>query len=324
MKTYMIKRKGVIKMSANVETMFSVRETPWHGMGTIIEDAPCSDEAIKIACLDWEVKQKPSFVEIDGLHVPTGHIINYRDSDNSILGIVKDQYKVVQNREAFEFTDALIDSGEVRYETAGSLAGGKVVWMLARMPEVSVLGDKVEPYMLFSNSHDGSSAVRCTMTNVRVVCQNTLNLALENARRSWSFVHKGDIKSKLEEARHSLSSAKKYQEEFNRKAEMLVKKTYTNAEVKAIMDKLFPIPEDDKTTLRKLNNMEYLRENFIQAMHQDDIRQFEGTAWGIIQATSDFAYHLRPLRLTHNLQENRMIQAMNGNKMLDMAYKLVA
>jgi hypothetical protein len=70
--------------------------------------------------------------------------------------------------------------------------------------------------------------------------------------------------------------------------------------------------------------MEYLRENFIQAMHQDDIRQFEGTAWGIIQATSDFAYHLRPLRLTQNLQENRMIQAMNGNKMLDMAYKLVA
>lgn len=311
-------------MSANVEEMFSVRETPWHGMGKIIADAPCSDEAIKIACLDWEVKQEPAFIEIDGLKVPTGHVINYRDSDNAILGIVKDQYRIVQNHEAFAFTDELIGSGEVRYETAGSLAGGKIVWMLARMPKFSVLGDDVEPYMLFANSHDGSSAVRCTMTNVRVVCQNTLNLALENARRTWSFVHKGDMKSKLEEARHSLTAAKKYQTEFNNKAEALVKKTFTASEVRDIMDKMFPLPENDSTTVRKLTNMEHLRENFIQAMKKDDIRQFDGTAWGLIQATSDFAFHLRPLRLTENFQESRMLQVMNGNKLLDTVYKLVA
>src|SRR5574344_1222533 len=180
-------------MSANVETMFSVRETPWHGMGTIIHDAPNSADAIKIAGLDWKVEQTPAFVNINGVQTPTGHTIKYRDSDNKILGIVKDQYKVVQNDEAFEFTDELI-GGDVHYETAGSLSDGKLVWMLAQMPEKSLLGDKVQPYMLFSNSHDGSSSVRVTMTDIRVVCQNTLSFALANARRTWSFVHKGDTK----------------------------------------------------------------------------------------------------------------------------------
>ena len=105
------------------ETMFRV--TPWAGMGNSITEAPNSAEAIKLAGLDWQVKQQPSFIMIDDKPVKTGDVINYRDSDNSILGTVKDRYQVVQNHEAFEFTDALIESGDARYETAGSLFGGK-------------------------------------------------------------------------------------------------------------------------------------------------------------------------------------------------------
>ena len=109
-------------MSANVETMFSVREKPWHGLGKVIADAPNSVEAIRLAGLDWNVYQQ-SLITDNGLQV-SGYKANIRDSDNSVLGIVSDRYKIVQNQEAFQFTDELLGKG-VRYETAGSLQGGK-------------------------------------------------------------------------------------------------------------------------------------------------------------------------------------------------------
>ena len=178
-------------MSANLENLFYVdadgRHTPWHKIGVRVLEAPNSAEALKLAGLDWEVKQSPSFIQVDGEMIDTGNIVNYRDSDRYILGTVTNRYKPVQNREAFAFTDELI-GGDVRYDTAGSLAHGGMVWLLAKMPDMNVLGDTVEPYLLFANSHDGSSAVRVTMTNVRVVCQNTLNFALNGAQRTFSFI----------------------------------------------------------------------------------------------------------------------------------------
>ena len=105
--------------------------------------------------------------------------------------------KFIQNREAFAFTDALLGSG-VRYETVGSLQAGKKVWLLARLPrEYIIAGERISPYLVFSNSHDGSGAVRAALTPVRVVCNNTLNLALEKASRSWAMIHTGNINSKI-------------------------------------------------------------------------------------------------------------------------------
>ena len=120
-------------MAANVETMFSVRQIPWHGLGTIVEEAPTSADALHLAGLDWEVVQNPVFTG-DGFEIPN-YKANVRNSDNSVLGIVTDRYKIVQNSEAFAFTDSIIDSGEVLYETAGSLRNGKTIWLLARMPK---------------------------------------------------------------------------------------------------------------------------------------------------------------------------------------------
>ena len=117
-------------MAACVETMFYVGETPWHGLGREIKNAPTSEEAIKVAGLDWDVIPKPIYDEF-GREIP-GFKVNQRSSDNKNLGIVTDRYKIVQNSEAFAFTDALLGEG-VKYETAGSLASGKRVWMLARM-----------------------------------------------------------------------------------------------------------------------------------------------------------------------------------------------
>ncbi len=188
-------------MAANVETMFSVREKPWHGLGVMVEEAPTSADALQLAGLDWEINAKPVFTA-EGIQIP-GYQANTRSSDGSIMGIVSDKYRIVQNREAFEFTDALIGEG-VTYETAGSLRGGKTIWLLAKMPETEILGDKFEPYICFTNSHDGSGAVRACMTPVRVVCNNTLNLALSQASRSWSTPHKGNVQGRLAEAWQTL------------------------------------------------------------------------------------------------------------------------
>ena len=158
-------------MPALVETMFSVRETPWHGLGTIVNDAPTSEDALRISELDWKVVQDDIFTDSD--ERITGYKANIRDTDRKILGVVSDRYKIVQNTDAFSFTDELLGQG-VRYETAGSLQDGRRVWLLARMPKEYIGGsDEICPYLVFSNSHDGTGAVKVAITPVRVVCNNS-------------------------------------------------------------------------------------------------------------------------------------------------------
>ena len=145
-------------MSANVESMFYVREKPWHGLGTRVDEAPTSIDALVLAGLDWQVNQKNVYTQ-DGNIIP-GYKANIRGTDDSALGIVSDKYKVVQNEDAFQFTDDLLGAG-VTYETAGALQGGRKVWMLAKMPQRYIIsGDEITPYLVVMNSHDGSSGIK--------------------------------------------------------------------------------------------------------------------------------------------------------------------
>lgn len=144
-------------MAANVETMFYTRTKPWHGLGTMVEEAPTSGAALELAGLDWRVVQK-NLVTEEGITVP-GFRANLRETDNQVLGVVSDRYKVVQNEEAFAFTDELLGEG-VTYETAGSLQNGRRTWILAKLPTRYIIsGDEITPYLVFMNSHDGSGAI---------------------------------------------------------------------------------------------------------------------------------------------------------------------
>ena len=196
-------------MAANVESMFYVgRTAPWHGLGVSVEEAPTSEKALQLAGLDWRVEQRDIYTSA-GRRVEQFKA-NVRDTDQKVLGVVSDKYQVVQNEDAFAFTDALLGEG-VQYETAGSLADGKMIWMLAKLPDKYIInGDEITPYLVFFNSHDGSSAIRVALTPIRVVCQNTLNLALNSAKRSWGVKHVGDIDAKLHEARQTLRLTDQY------------------------------------------------------------------------------------------------------------------
>ncbi len=218
-------------MAANVESLFYTRETPWHGLGTKVMEAPASKEALELAGLDWKVTQEPIYTNL-GERIE-GYRANIRDVDRKPLGVVTDRYKVVQNQEAFAFTDSLLKEG-VRYETAGSLQGGRRIWLLAHMPrEYMIMGERFSPYLLFSNTHDGSGAVKVALTPIRVVCQNTLNLALTTAKRSWSMMHTGNIQGKIQEAKETLLLAEDYMDSLGQEFESLRKKKPTPSRSKS-------------------------------------------------------------------------------------------
>ena len=301
-------------MPANVETMMYVRTVPWHGLGTRVEEAPTSADALRLAGLDWEVEGKPVFTEA-GVLIPD-YKATTRSSDGSVLGIVGDHYTVVQNREAFAFTDALIGEG-VTYETAGSLKGGRQIWLLARMPARKILGDAFQPYLCFTNSHDGSGAVRACMTPIRVVCSNTLNMALRGAQRSWSTPHKGNVTSRIEEARQTLELADRYLVRLEEAADQLANEKMPEASVQSALNTLIPISEDASDRQRR--TAENAREEIIVCMLRPDVAQFFGTKYGFINAVSDFVGHADPSRRTQNFEENRWSKIMRGHPLLDRA-----
>lgn len=302
-------------MSHEVESMFSVRETPWHGLGTIVQDAPTSAEALKLAGLDWTVESKPVYVD-GNVQVP-GYRANVRSSDNSVLGIVSQRYSIVQNSEAFEFTDSLIGD-TVHYETAGSLRNGKTIWLLAKMEGRKILGDAVDPYICFTNSHDGLGSIKVCMTPIRVVCNNTLNLALSRHSRSWSTRHIGDVSSKLEEAQRTLGLANAYMDQLAETADQLANTTIQNADVERFINDMFPVPDD--ATDRMKRNADELKEQMTICYLSPDIQQFRNTAWGLVNAASDFATHRKPKRVTTNSQENLWASVLAGNVTIDTTF----
>ncbi len=308
-------------MAANVETMFYVRETPWHGLGTKVMEAPDSRKALIVAGLDWNVVQEPIYTDTG--EPISGYKANIRDSDRSVLGVVTDRYKVIQNREAFAFTDELLGQG-VRYETAGSLQGGRKVWLLARMPhEYIISGERISPYLLFSNTHDGSGSIKVALTPIRVVCNNTLNLALSTAKRSWSMIHTGDIRAKMQEARNTLFRAEKYMDELGREFEALRMKKLTDQQMKEYIEILLPV--EDGSTTQQIRNMKRLQEDMkLRYFEAPDLQDTGKNAYRFINAVSDFATHAKPLRRTANYKENLFARTVEGNPLIDKAYQLVS
>ena len=307
-------------MSANVETMFYVREKPWHGLGTQVKEAPTSSEALIYAGLNWQVTQEDVYTE-NGRKI-FGYKVNTRSTDETALGIVSDRYKVVQNEDAFRFTDDLLGEGIV-YETAGALQGGRKVWMLARMPEKYIIaGDEITPYMVVMNSHDGSSGIKVAMTPIRVVCQNTLNLALNTAKRIWTTKHTENVMSRVYEAKETLSLAGQYMGELGRGIDELSQIKLPDRKVLEFMQEFFPVTTDMTDAQRK-NNMRLLEDLKSRYWDAPDLAHVGKNGYRFVNAVSDFATHAAPIRRTENYRENLFLRTVEGNPLIDKAYKMV-
>lgn len=307
-------------MAANVENMFYTREKPWHGLGTMVMEAPTSKEALQLAGLDWTVIQKEVITK-DGFPI-SGFKANVRETDNRVLGIVTNRYKVVQNQEAFAFTDALLGEG-VTYETAGSLKNGCRIWLLAKLPQPYMInGDEITPYLVFMNSHDGSGAIKAAMTPVRVVCENTLNLALRTAKRSWSTNHTGNMAGKLKDAKDTLLYAADYMAELEKTMEFLHHTRLSDKKVNEYIERLIPLTED--TTAQQKKNLHRMREELkIRYYEAPDLQDVGKNAYRFVNAVSDFVTHAKPLRERNSYRENLFARVVDGNTMLDKAYEMV-
>ena len=275
---------------------------------------------MKVAGLDWKVVQKPIFTE-EGQLVG-GFKANIRDRDNQILGVVTDRYKVVQNEEAFAFTDQLLGEG-ITYETAGSLQGGRRTWILAKLPQRYIIsGDEITPYLVFMNSHDGTGAIKAAMTPIRVVCQNTLNLALSNAKRSWSANHVGNINGKLDDARYTLLYADKYMAELGRSIDRLNQIRLSDQKVYEYINALFPLA-DNATEQQKKNLLRMKEDVKARYFEAPDLKHIGKNGYRFVNAVSDFATHSKPLRERSTYRENLFSRTIEGNPMIDRAYSLL-
>ena len=183
-----------------------------------------------------------------------------------------------------------------------------------------ILGDDFDNYICFTNTHDGTGAVKVCSTNVRVVCNNTLNLALNTAKRSWTCKHMGRIEDKLQEAQRALQLAEEYTEQLSIYAERAANITIDEAKTYEVLKQLFPISDDASDRMKK-NNQDAIND-FRNCLVAVDLSPFYGTLWGLVNAASDFAYHRTPTRMTSTYQEGKMNQAIHGCGLLDKVMEL--
>lgn len=296
--------------------MMSVQERPWHGIGTVVEDAPTSDEAIRIAKLDWEVKQYP--VVANGKEVP-GVYANVREDINECLGIVRGRYRIYQNTESFKFVDDIVGNKEIpcKYETCGSLFNGKRVFMLVKLPNQMLVGDDVENYLFFTNSHDGSSSFLAGMTNVRVVCNNTLQMAVKGSPRMWKCRHTDSLEGRVQQAKESLGLAVKYLDSIQDVAEEMASKKVSIDSFLKSFEEANPFKTSDKG-LDKITD----RIHTIYT-EKDDLQNFKGTAWGIYNAVADYVSNSVPLRNTSKAQQNKLVTFFDGSALLEASQKIL-
>lgn len=292
-------------MSHEVENMFYRGEngTPWHGLGEEIFGAPTAAEAIVHANLDWRVKAEPVYVQRASGHyrlVLANESQNYRamtrESDGRVLAIVGKQYTALQNRDAFKFFDPFIESGYFEFETAGSLAGGKRIWVLAALTEKGggmaevVPGDPIRRYILLSNSHDGSSPVIGTATNVRVVCANTEAAAMSEGKRAGTIRHTRNVKSKLDNLQDQLANLNAvFQESLDVYRHLTT--VQINPDVMELYVKaLFGKQPDDELPKGGSKIVE-----LFETGQGNDLKGVRGTMWAGYNAVTEYVDHHRGL-----------------------------
>lgn len=299
-----------------VEAMYA-NQPAWHGLGTIFDPtgltAPDSATALELAHLNWRVLLEPLYLQ-DGREVP-GFYATVREDTKATLGVVSDRYKVIQNLEAFEFLDGLLQDGIMRYESAMALKGGRIITLLARMPSVDTVaeGDKGLRYIMFSTSHDGTASIHCLPTWVRVVCANTQRLAIRTGKAlDFTIRHTGDVQAKLNQARQYLSQFDEQFTLFRDKARLLATRKVDAADVPTYLAQLFPKPEEGESDAGRER---MLSEMTMAMFHPNQqIGAIRGTWWALYNALTQVIDHKDLSGRGHVTaqRENRFLNVTDG------------
>ena len=282
-----------------VASFASFREPAWHGLGTVFTEEKTTAEMLQVANLsNWNVR-------LENMNIPThltsdksySYVVRTNPTDNTqtdVLGIVGERYVPLQNEELFSFGDNILDGGG-RWETAGSIRGGRVVFGSLALERETILdpngvADKVKTYLLINTSHDGSIAIQASITPVRVVCANTLNLALGGRKRSvkqsFKIRHTQTANGKVQVARETLGLANKYMDEFDIMANAMIQKEVTANDFNKIITTAYPKPKDNakKGSVTKwTNKIDTLNDIYTGEFNG----MIAGTAWGAFNALTE-------------------------------------
>jgi phage/plasmid-like protein (TIGR03299 family) len=290
--------------------MFSGRGiSPWHGLGTVVEGMLNSQAALEAAHLDWRVAQRPIYVDRVGGEID-GYKAIVREDSNAVLSIMKDSYHPIQNGEAFEFFDTVVGDGQAVYDTAGALHGGRRVWIMARLPKaLFIAGDELERNILLVTSHDGSSTLKMMHVTTRVVCQNTLSIALSNAQHSISILHRGNYKARVAEAQRALQISYGYFDQLGLLIGELAKAKFAGSEMTAFSEKLLPIAEGEKSP-----RTEKARGEIVDLFKRGTGNRGK-TRWDALNAVTEYVDHRRTYGKTQlgSKDETRFASTLFGS-----------
>lgn len=275
-------------------------EKPWHGLGTAVETEITAAAAIKLAKLDWECEKQPIFIrgkaEVDGIPVIGSSfpdkVAVVRKVDNSILGIVGQNYEIIQNTDCFDFMDDIIGSGQAVYHTAGSLFGGRKVFLTVKLPDDAMVGnDRINKFILLTTSHDGSLALNVRWTPIRVVCNNTMNAALSrHAQASMTIRHTKNYKEKVSEARKVLELTDYYYKVMEQEYNKLLDAEFKESEMNDLLEKLFPAKEDGTVSTVTQNTRSKVMNLFYNGI---GVKPVQNTRWAAFNAVTEYADHHR-------------------------------
>lgn len=335
-------------MAHEFESGFYTQRPAWHGLGTVLKDAPTIEEALIKSGTDWEVVEKPLYADLGQVYgndnreddlvlasrIPS-HKAIVRATDSSILGIVGENYRPVQNREAFQWFDFLLDAGDATLEAGGSLRFGKRIWVLAKMKNGTgevLNNDAVESYLLLSNAHDGTMGVWLMFTPIRVVCMNTLSSALSTANgqakigKAISIRHTESVTAQLEFAKSLVDTASRTFSDSIETYKEFARKRMNDKQFEGYFDRVFW--GDHKVNIEKIEAGEKnprdtsrvfakVRELFECGTGQD-IAGVRGTVWAGYNAFTEFVDHYRA-----NSDESRLDGTWfgDGNALRSRAFR---
>lgn len=294
------------------------KNKPWKGLGNDISGVITTEEALQNANLNFEVVSKPLYINQG--NEPTlveGFKANVRNDNGAILGIVGNKYHIVQNRDAFGFLDGLTDNGMV-FESGGISSDNKRVWLLGKLEEYNLLGDDITPYLMFSNSFDGSGSVSINVVMLRQVCANGMTYIIKNAKFNWSIRHTISANDKLAIVDNTLKKSHKYIDTFNERMDLLTQTPINNDIFNGFVEYVFPMPIGKQVSDRQINNVETLRNDFISVYNTtNNIAKYKNTAYGLYLGITDMASHYTPLRETKTFQERRFFELAKGHNFIN-------
>jgi phage/plasmid-like protein (TIGR03299 family) len=282
-------------MTANINSMAYAGKRPWHGLGTKVESGMTSTDAIIKAGLDWRVEKLPiQFVSQGQVGEIPKRFATVRMDTMTPLGIVGPVYRVLQNKEAFSLSDAIVGIKEAFYHTVGSLGAGQKVWLLMKLPGSFWVTpeDEVNQFLLFVNSHDGSTAVTVAVTPIRVVCQNTLNVAIKKATAKFSIRHTISMGEKISEVREVLGLVNQHSMMFQEASRALATVSMTGKGFEGYVKSLGILPKKDDESTRAKNVMAELSRLF-EVGRGADLKGSRGTAWGGFNAIVEWVDYYR-------------------------------